>query len=468
MRKYFTNSVLIALLLGAAWALPFLLERSPVILNGATVILNEVKDPHATTKGSFALRAQDDAVINFWQYWSGSEREPMLELVRRFNAEDHGFKVKMLSISMPRKKILMAVTAGVPPDLVHLDGDMVTDFALRNALSEITIQDSEKFIPVYLRMLNIHGKQWALPLMPTCEAMHINKGLLDRYGLSVPRTLEDLVVAFDTVGVNSSDVAWLPSWPPWAGRFIPIVFGGSWGDEEHITANSPENIRAWTWVQENFARKIPRDRLAAFTEGFKAYQSPDNPFYAGRIAIENSGVWERNLATKFAPKMNVVVAAFPHASQISRHPERSEGSPSFAQRIGIATPASRVRNDYTLVSVDALAIPRGAKHPELAKKFAEWLLEPEQVEYLARAQAKFSPLRETSSKFIANHPNPYIETFIALANSPHAIYFPQLSCVQRYRREIGDAYNRVLRMEVTAKQALDDLQKTMEVACQPK
>ncbi len=411
MRKYFTNSVLIAVLLGAAWGLPFLLERWGSNANNET--------------------------IEFWQYWSGSEREPLRELVDRFNSQNHGFKVKMLSISMPRKKILMAVTGNVAPDLVHLDGDMVTDFALRNALTEITVENQERFIPVYLRMLNIRGKQWALPLMPTCEAMHINKGLLDRYGIAVPRTLDDLVVAFDTVGVSSSDVAWLPSWPPWAGRFIPAIFGGSWGDESHVTANSPENIRAWTWVQENFARKIPRDKLAAFTEGFKAYQSPDNPFYVGRIGIENNGVWERNLAGKFAPKMQVLVAGFPSVDNQAR----------------------------TVVSVDALAIPRGAKHPELAKKFAEWLLEPEQVEYLALKQAKFTPLREVGADFISKHPNPYIGTFISLANSPNAIYFPQLSCVQRYRREIGDAYNSMLRMEVTAREALDKLQAKIEIAC---
>ena len=418
---------------------------------------------------------------------------------------------------MPRKKILMAITGNVAPDLVHLDGDMVTDFALRNALTEIEVSNKEKFIPVYLRMLNIHGKQWALPLMPTCEAMHLNKNLLDRYGIGVPQTLEDLVVAFDTVSLSSlqkareqglrvrgsgvdsgvneraedehnevighsvmSDVAWLPSWPPWAGRFIPAMFGGSWGDESHITANSPENIRAWTWVQENFARKIPRDKLAAFTEGFKAYQSPDNPFYVGRIGIENNGVWERNLASKFAPKMQVVVAAFPYAviASEAKHSKnvtdvtflrsQPQVQNGLLRRYAPRNDKASARDDDdapTVVSVDALAIPRGAKHPELAQKFAEWLLEAEQVEYLALKQAKFSPLREVSTGFISKHPNPYIGTFIALANSPNAIYFPQLPCVQRYRREIGDAYNSMLRMEVTAREALDKLQQTMDSAC---
>ena len=453
--------------------MPFVFEFYNVIVSDDNIRHCEPEgrsNPQTIAHSMGVLRyAQDDVTIDFWQYWSGSEREPLEELVHRFNSENHGFKVKMLSISMPRKKILMAVTAGVPPDLVHLDGDMVTDFALRNALTEIRVENPDRFIPVYLRMLNIHGRQWALPLMPTCEAMHLNKGLLDRYGIGVPQTLEDLVAAFDKVSPSSSDIAWLPSWPPWAGRFLPIVFGGSWGSESRITANSPENIRAWTWVQENFARKIPRDKLAAFTEGFKAYQSPDNPFYAGRIGIENNGVWERNLAGKFAPKMQVVVAPFPAAVKHRHCEPEGQSNDTHGDRHAaspLAMTSATVRNDsYTVVSVDALAIPRGAKHPELALKFTEWLLEPEQVEYLAHAQAKFTPLRKVSPDFISRHRNPYIGTFIELANSANASYFPQLPCVQRYRREIGDAYNRVLRMELTAREALDKLQTEMEAIC---
>lgn len=339
----------------------------------------------------------------------------------------------------------MAVAGGVPPDLIHLDGDMVTDFGLRNALMDLNLLEdglprrsaprndeticTDKFIPVYIKMLNIKGHQFALPLMPTCEAMHVNKKLLDQYGLPIPKTLDDIVKSFDLINqrTNNSfrEIAWLPSWPPWAGSFIVTAFGGSWHK-----ANSPENIAAWTWVQENFARKIPRDKLAAFTEGFHAYQSPDNPFYIGRIAIENNGVWEKNLAKIFAPKLEIVVAPMPSKVPLT-----------------------------TVVTVDALAIPRGAKHPEQALEFIQWLHKQENLEYLALEQKKFTPLKNHSAEFFAKHENPYIKVFIDLANSPNATYFPQVQYVSRYKREIKEAYNRVLRLEQSPKEALDELQK---------
>lgn len=401
----------------------------------------------------------DEPTISFWQYWQGEEREPINDLVSKFNQENHGFKVEMLTISLPRKKILMAITGGVAPDLVHLDGDMVADFANRNALADLNdfIKSEQpdhakqkrsyihknKFIPIYMEMLNIKNSQWAIPLMPTCEAMHINKALLKEAGIKrAPQSLEELKNLFNkaTDFDDFSKIGWLPSWPPWTGRFINSIFGGSWGRLDSqgkliITANSKENIAAWTWVQENFARKIPKNKLQAFTEGFSAYQSPDNPFYTGRIAVENNGVWEKHLAKKFAPKLDIEILPFPGSKKLA-----------------------------TLVTVDALAIPRGARHPELAAQFINWLTKQKNLEYLANAQHKFTPIKTISKDFIKNHPNPYIQTFIDLAKSPNAVYFPPIPLVQKYRREIKAAYNRVVRLEQNPKDALDQIQATMEQA----
>ncbi|NBV99728.1 MAG: hypothetical protein EBR67_09535, partial [Proteobacteria bacterium] len=86
----------------------------------------------------------DAVVIKFWQYWAGEEKEALAKLIQKFNQEKHGFTVEMQSISLPRKKVMMAITANVPPDLVLLDGDMVMDFALRSALvplEKILVED---------------------------------------------------------------------------------------------------------------------------------------------------------------------------------------------------------------------------------------------------------------------------------------------------------------------------------------
>ena len=93
-----------------------------------------------------------------------------------------------------------------------------------------------------------------------------------------------------------------------------------------------------------------------------------------------------------------------------------------------------------------------------------WLLKKENINYLALSQSKFPPLKLSQSEereFIKKHPNPYIEVFMDLAESSNAVYFPHLSFSKEYKREIKKAFDKVLRLEMSPKEALDDLQKRM-------
>lgn len=382
--------------------------------------------------------------IEFWQYWSGPEKKPLEKLVNQFNQENHGFTVKLRSISLPRKKILMAITAGIPPDLVHLDGDMVNDFALRNALltidfSELKINKS-KFYENYLNILKVKQRQMALPFMPTAEALHINKTLLNKYDLKEPENLENLIAISEKIMTKSNyeEFGLLPTWPIWTGRIIVYLFGGSWAQElengdYQITANAPENIKAWKWLVENFIKKIPKNKLQGFIEGNIAYQSPDNPFYSGKVALETNGIWEYGFVKKFSPQFDISVKAL----------------------------------NATELTVDALAIPRGARDYDKSLYFMSWLLKEENISYLAKEQHKFPTIKLTPEKrkvFLKNHKHPYINVFIDLAESENAYYFPHLSFSKEYKREITKAFNSVLRLETSPEKALFDLQvKMMDV-----
>lgn len=437
----------------------------------------------------------DAVVIKFWQYWAGEEKEALAKLIQKFNQENHGFTVEMQSISLPRKKVMMAITANVPPDLVLLDGDMVMDFALRNALlplekisakNEFYKNTTKIILPNYLEMLFIKGSQVALPIMPTAEALHINKTLLNKYNLKSPESLEDLIYISDSIikKSNFNEFGWLPTWPIWSGRFIVTAFGGKWAERStspnnkeadvqsvskhgavpnsqkiydyKITANAPENIKAWEWVLENFIKKIPQEKLQGFIEGNISYQSPDNPFYAGQVALETSGVWEYGFAKKFSPNYQVEVKAFPSFS--SQGINSQSTAPSLKRANNYAAP--------TEIAVDALAIPKGAKNPDKALYFMLWLLKKENINYLALSQSKFPPLKLSESEkreFIKKHPNPYIKVFMDLAESSNAVYFPHLSFSKEYKREIKKAFDKVLRLEMSPKEALDDLQRRMLV-----
>ncbi len=381
------------------------------------------------TKELSSKNAKDKLV--FWHYWTGAEKTPLETLVKNFNQVEDEFQVELLAVSNPRKKYLMAINSGSPPDLIHLDSDMVIDLGLRHALTTLDFKQNH-FENIFLEILNINGKQLALPLLPSCQAMHINTDLV----ATIPNNLDD-ILAISKEKNTANFFVWHPKWPSWTGQFLPVVFGGTWAKKSkgkwQITANSQENIEAWSWMQKNFSRGFYENSDKIIGSMTSAYQSADNPFYAGKIGLENNGIWEKKLAKIYAPKLKIKTIAFP----------------------------GPVKN-ATYVSSDAIAIPRGAKHKIQAEKFISWLTQEKQLEYLALKHEKFTPLKKHSPDFFSKHPNKEIEVFTKLAASPNATYFPKLAFIQKYKREIKLAYDKVFKNEMSAESALSELQQSLE------
>ena len=101
----------------------------------------------------------------------------------------------------------------------------------------------------------------------------------------------------------------------------------------------------------------------------------------------------------------------------------------------------------------------GSPHPKEAFDFIRYVNTQGAMEKLNLGQRKFSPLVACSDGFLAQHPNPAIETFIALARSPNARRVPRLSFWFEYRDELTTVNDRVLALLATPEEALSDVQK---------
>lgn len=388
--------------------------------------------------------------ITYWQYWTGFEGKAIEQLVNKFNKTHNHIRVKMLTISEPRKKTLLAITGGTPPDVISSIAAWVPELASRGALIPLDNYCKENmigenlFMPAFWKMLNLYGHTWALPTTPTATALYWNKDLFKEAGLNPerpPKTLRELeeysekLTKKDTSG-KITQIGFLPSWPVWAFGFYGVIFGGLWGDTEanKITANHFKNIEAWNWAQ-NFVKKLGGKNVQLFQEGCGNYQGVNNPFYTNKIAIETNGVWEGNFIPRFAPKLKWGVAPMPTKS----------GKP------------------ITIVDCDCIVIPKGSKHPKEAFEFIKWLMKPENLEELCILQGKFSPLLTSDrEEFIKKHPHPYIKIFIDLAKSKNATFFPQATFYEMYRRELKRAFEAVMKLYKTPKEALNEVQKKIE------
>jgi ABC-type glycerol-3-phosphate transport system substrate-binding protein len=214
-------------------------------------------------------------------------------------------------------------------------------------------------------------------------------------------------------------------------------FGGKlWDGQRQITANGPEMIQAFHWLQSQ-SEKYGVDNRRSFGASFGNFQSPQNPFFSDQIAMTLQGVWMYNFIDKYAPQMEWGVAPFP-AKDPAKYPL------------------------VTIVDADVLAIPKGARHPREAFEFIRYVNQQGPMEKLCLGQRKFSPLVNVSDEFYRRHPNPYIKTFMDLAKSPHAQYAPRLSVWGAYNDEMNVAIDRIMALSATPEQALDTVQSRMQ------
>ncbi|MBE0695576.1 MAG: extracellular solute-binding protein, partial [Anaerolineaceae bacterium] len=208
------------------------------------------------------------------------------------------------------------------------------------------------------------GRILCLPWGNDVYALFWNKDLFEEAGLdpeSPPKTMEDLVVFADKLtkkGDNGklTQVGFIPDFS-WSHTDLYVtMLGGYWysPDGMQLTANSQPMIDALKW-QQQFYTKYGADDVLSFTSALGGYMSPDQGFYAGKIAMMVDGEWQvgPNFIQQYKPELNYGVAAFPPPAD---HPERAG----------------------TVVSQGTVAmIPSGVKDEDASAKLLAWMMSPE-------------------------------------------------------------------------------------------
>jgi multiple sugar transport system substrate-binding protein len=409
-------------------------------------------------------------VVQYWEKWTGFEGEAMQAVVDDFNASQNRIFVRMLTVSQIDQKLLLSTAGGNPPDVAGLWSHNIPDFAEKGALTPLDGRlakagfSADQYIPVIWNVCNHRDFTWALPTTPATVGLYWNKAMFREAGLDPdrpPSSLAELDALSEQLTIVQVErdggpvkvpygelteterkakrfdlfqIGHLPQEPGWWMGLWGYWFGGDlWDSDRAITADSPENIRAFHWFAGH-AEKYGVDNLRKFGAANGNFSSPQNPFLAGRVAIVLQGVWMHNFIEKYAPHLEWGAASFP-----SVDPERLPM--------------------VTLAECDLLVIPRGAAHPDEAFEFIAYVNSQAALEKLALGQRKFSPLVDYSEDFVKRHPHPEIQLFIDLAMSPNARSVPRVSMWLEYRDEMQVAVDRVLALTATPEEALADVQK---------
>jgi ABC-type glycerol-3-phosphate transport system substrate-binding protein len=408
--------------------------------------------------------------ITYWEKWTGFEGEAMKATIDVFNkkkfknAKGETIFCQCLTTTQVDRKSLLAIAGGQPPDLAgfwsfntHLFADMGALMPLDDFIKRDNF-DMNRLIRVYRETCEHRGKVWCLPTTPATIALHWNKDMFKAAGLDPeqpPRTIQELdefaakLTKRDETG-KIVQLGFLPPEPGWWNWAWGCFFGGKLNDGlEKITADDPKNIEALRWVT-SFAPPDKRQELLAFRQGFGSFDSPQNAFLAGKVAMVLQGVWMANFIRFHNPHMKYGCAAFPAAFD-------TKGQP------------------VTIAEMDVITIPRGCRHPDEAWEVIKFINSQEGMEFLCgRAvnpvtgelntggQGKLSPFNETSPGWIERHPHPHLRVFIELAKSENAVYTPKIPLWEQYRTELSAAFDRVWLAEATPEEALKTVQERMQ------
>lgn len=394
-------------------------------------------------------RADGRVVVTYWEKWSDFEFDAMRAVVDEFNNSQDKIFVEVLSVPNIAQKTLLATSGGIPPDIAGLFGGNVAQYAYNNAVIPLDEFASEaginrdQYIPAYYDFCTYRGQLWCLPATPASTALHYNVDMLKAAGFDEPpKTLEDLDAMDKVIGRKDGDslksMGFLPTEPGWWPFAWPGFFGGKlWDGETKITMATPENIRAYEWMG-SYSKRYGSATVSSFQEGFGTFKSPQNAFMDSKVATVLQGVWMHNFITTFKPELNYSAAPFPYPA----------GRPELA--------------NSTVLDLDILVIPRGAKHPKEAFEFIKFVQSQKGMEMLCLGQKKNSPLAKTSPGFLENHPNPHIKLFQSLAFSENAIAPPKTPIWAQWGDEIRTATQSINSGSKTAEQAMKDVDAKMQ------
>lgn len=417
----------------------------------------------AASAGAFALlgprglkeSSGGRVVLDYWEKWTGEEGRAMQAVVDRFNESQSRILVRYLVTAGVDEKAMVAIAGAAPPDLIGLYGYNIPLFAESGAilpLDEVAPALSADRYAAGLRAFVTHAdrtgkpRTWGVVSAAGTLALYWNKTLFAEAGLAgPPRTIEELEEqhrrltvmrggAIERSGFMHFEPGWW-SWP-WGAHFGGRIWdAAAWKSE----LASPENVAAYSWVREHALAFEPA-ALAAFRASFGNYDSAQNPFLDGRLAMVYQGPWLAN-----------VIEAYHDRGA------RAAGREVLDYGVAPLPTIAAIRDDRVptgAAECDVVVIPRGARNPEASAEFLAFCQRPEHMESLARAHFKSSPLLESTPGFLESHPNKGIGVFDAIAKSARSFVTPRTRVWPEIKREMDAMMDYFYRGQGTAAEVL--------------
>lgn len=285
-------------------------------------------------------KTPDNNEVIFWTLQMSDFSPYINGVIKNFEQENPNIKIKWIDVpfSEGEKRTLASVLSDNPPDLVNLNPDFSATLAHKGTLHEISRSELAQFNKEIIDSLEINGKMYLIPWYATSAVTIYNRDLLNKSGITVPKTYEQMVDLAPIVKTNTGVYITVPNITE-NDTMAKILNKYGVDSAQGLLSEQAEdvlNLFKYMYLKN----LIPKETITmTFQEALEKYMS-------GNIVMINSGANFLNMIKENAPQIYEV----------------TDVAPQIKGKLG--------QNDYSLMN---FVIPKKAKHKDEALKFALFL-----------------------------------------------------------------------------------------------
>ncbi len=225
------------------------------------------------------------------------------QAVEKFNASHRDIRIEMeiRDWATQRESLISTTIVGEGPDIIRVHHKYSVEFGELGGLYPLENfpdfpQVKERFFPNVLEQVEFQGKHYGLPITMLPFILAVNREILEKYDLEIPRTWEEMramgpllkeggIHAFTMPGGVNLDTAY---------RFLPLLYkaGGRVFDEDWSRAafNGPAGKAALSFLVE-------MQQAGYFPSASAAYAFDENAAHwcTGKAALSIEGPWWQDI-----------------------------------------------------------------------------------------------------------------------------------------------------------------------------
>lgn len=385
--------------------------------------------------------------IKFSYLWTGTEGKAMKKIIDDFNATHK--KVHVKGTSNPDTKAQVAAMTSSKSDFDISDtwGYNTGSWAAKGSLEPLNSRikrdnySLSDYVPESLQPCKYKGKLYCLPIGVHTFMLMYNKTLFRKAGISKPpKTMSEL--ASDSQKLTKSKNGKLTqlgfgstegeSLKPDDYLLLAMANGGQWYTHGKPTPDNPKNISAASFYKDHILDKYGASEVKRFTGGFGEYQSAQNPFYTGKLAMGIDGEYQSALAKHYNPKLKWGVAPIPYP----------DGHPELA-------------NTSRLTS-STLFIPRNSEHKTQAWQFLKYLESKPVMKKFTQALTNL-PARKSLTSSSAYDKFPHFHAWLQELKSRNLNTIPARPSYSEYDNDLEQAFDSINQGKKTPRSALSNV-----------